>query len=153
MISRPPRSALFKLSALAVLVALLLWGCGSPQSISRGTAEATGKAFVEAMEAGDYESVAKGFDYQAYARRENPDWDTFGEAQRQLIIGKLQEDKAAEMRALSGMFTGEVTVAEVAEREGRAQATVNAGASVLVLHMARMGESWYLRRIEEGTAL
>lgn len=136
---------------LATVMSALLAGCGGPRSISRGTPEATAKAFVEAMKAGDYDMVARGFDYETYARHENPDWDTFGESQRRLIVGKLQESKAAELQALSGMFTGEAAAGEASERDGRAQVSITAGANTLILHMAQIGQDWHLRRIEEST--
>jgi hypothetical protein len=62
----------------ATAAVILLAGCAGPQSIARKTPEATGKAFIEAMKAGDYDMVARGFEYETQAREKNPDWDTFG---------------------------------------------------------------------------
>lgn len=137
-------------SVLAALSLLLLAGCGGPESIVRGTPDATAKAFIDAMKAGDYQKVANGFEFESYARRENPDWDTFGESQRRLIVASLQEAKAAELASLSGMFTGDVSVGEVTRGDGRAQVMVTAGATTLALHMTQLSDGWHLRRIEES---
>lgn len=138
---------------LVVLTALLalLAGCGGRDSIVRATPEATARAFVEAMQAGEYDTVSQGFEFDTFARRENPDWDTFGESQRRLIVGKLQEEKAGELRSMSGMFAQETTVGEAQTRDGRARVNVTAGANALTLHMTKRDDGWHLRRIEEAT--
>ncbi len=144
-------NGLLPVIVLALVSPMLLGGCGGPDSISRRTPEATARAFVEAMKAGDYDAVARGYDFESWARRENPDWDTFGAHQRQLIVEELQNARARELRAMSGMFTGEMTVGEVVERNDRAQVLVTAGATPLMLYMTQIEQDWYLRRIEEGT--
>jgi hypothetical protein len=140
------------LMAIAMIAALLLAGCGEEDTIAKSTPQATAEAFAAAMQAGEYDKVAAGFDYETSARQENPDWDTFGESQRNLIVDKLQEDKAKELQAMAGMFAGgEPTVGNVQEQNGQAGATISAGANKLVLQMRQIEGKWLIANVYEGT--
>lgn len=137
---------------LALLATLLLAGCGGKETIAKATPQATAEAFIEAMAEADYDLVAAGFDYETNARRDNPDWDTFGQSQRNLIVGKLQENKARELQALAGMFaSGEASVGDVEEQGDTATVTINAGANTLELEMNNIEGQWYVYNIEEQT--
>ncbi|MFW5867634.1 MAG: hypothetical protein ACOCX2_07440 [Armatimonadota bacterium] len=104
------------------------------------------------MQTGDYERAATGYDYVTYARRENSDWDSFGEHQRNLIVESLEEDKVAEIRGLAGMFaTGEASVGDVQEQGNTATVIINAGANSLELEMNNLEGKWYVYNVEEQT--
>ncbi len=137
---------------LMTVASTVLVGCGGEATIAGDTPEATANAFVEAMKAKEYDKVAAGFDYETYARQQNPDWDTFGESQRNLIVDKLQEDKAEEIEALAGMFAGgEATISNVKQKDDEAGATINAGANKLVLHLIHTDGKWLILKVYEGT--
>lgn len=129
---------------------LSLAGCGGPKSIARETPEATGEAFVAAIRAGDFDAAAAGFDYEQWAQRQNPDWETFAPQQRREIIGKLQEQKATELQALAGMMSGEVKVGEASIQGDRATVPMSVGTTALRLHMIRKDGLWYILSVEEG---
>jgi len=80
-------------SVLALTLALCLAGCGGGRGVA-DTPEGTVQAFLEAVQAGDAEAVAALFDYEAYARQENEDWDDIPKGQRDLIVKKLIEERA-----------------------------------------------------------
>ncbi|MFW6155828.1 MAG: hypothetical protein ACOC7J_00800 [Armatimonadota bacterium] len=136
---------------LALLATLLLSGCGGRDTIAGDTPQETAEGFAEAMQAGDYGMAATGFDYATSARRQNPDWDNFGEHQRNLIVEELQEDRANEIRSLAGMFTGEASVGDVQQRDSSATATVSAGANTLILQMRQIEDQWLISNVVEDT--
>lgn len=139
------------LTIVALLVAALVAGCGGKTSIAGSTPEATANAFIEAMKAGQYDRVAAGFDYETDARRENPDWDSFGEHQRDLIVEKLAERKAREVEALAGMFSGEASLTDIQKQSQTATAAVTAGANTIILRMRLTDGEWQLVSLEEQT--
>lgn len=141
-----------RLACLALLASLLLTGCGAKDTIAGSTPEATAGAFVEAMRAGEYDRVAAGFDYQTYARRENPDWDTFGQHQRELIVSSLREGRERELRALAGMFAGEVSVRDVQQQDQIATAAIEAGANTVVLRLRLIDGEWLIGDLVEATS-
>ena len=142
----------FALALLALSLLLpLLAGCGESDTIAGSTPQATAEAFVEAMQAGEYEKVAKGFDYETYARRENPDWDSIPQSQRNLIVEKLQEDRAGQLQAMAGMMTGEVTVGEVQQQGDTATVNILAGANSVVLGMREIDGEWLVATMAEIT--
>lgn len=136
-------------ATIAILVATLLAGCGGKDTIAGSTPEATADAFIAAMQAGEYDRVAAGFDYETDSRRENPDWDTFGESQRNLIVGKLQERKAEDLRALAGMFSGEASVTDINKQPQTATAAISAGANTVILRMRLVEGKWMIAGMEE----
>ncbi|MGI5818902.1 MAG: hypothetical protein ACOX9R_12490 [Armatimonadota bacterium] len=136
--------------AIALLI-LLVAGCGAKETIARGTPKATAEAFIEAMKAGQYETVAAGFDFETYARRENPDWDTFGGHQRDLIVEKLREDQARELSGLAGMFAGDTSLGDVRQQGDTASVTVTAGANALTLQMKQIDDEWWILSMVERT--
>lgn len=137
--------------ATTLLASLLIAGCGGKATIAGDSPKATAEAFIEAMKAGNYEKVARGFEFETYARSENPDWDTFGQHERNLIVEKLAEKKATELQALAGMFTGEASVGNVQEQGAAATVTVNAGANTLLLQMKQVEGEWLISSVAEST--
>jgi hypothetical protein len=136
---------------LALLATLLLAGCSEDDTIARATPQATAEAFIEAMQAGEYEKIAAARDYETWARQQNPDWDTFSPSARDLIVDKLQEDEAEKMAALAGMFTGEASVSDVQEQGNTATATLSVGANALTLRMNKIEGKWHIYQVEERT--
>jgi|LSQX01.2.fsa_nt_gb hypothetical protein len=137
------------LSAVALLAIVLLGGCGGRDTIAGTTPEATAQAFVDAMKAGEYDTVAAGFDYETYARANNEDWDSIPSGQQTQIFHKLQEEKAQELQALAGMFAGEASVGQVQAQGGSASAIINAGANSLTLRMMQADGEWRVSNVVE----
>ncbi len=143
-------SAAVRLGAPLLLGALVATsGCGGKASIAGSSPKATAEAFVEQMKAGNYDVVAAGFEYETYARANNENWDSIPAGQRDLIISKLQERKAAELQALSGMMTGEVTVGEARAEDDAQVVPITVGASTLDLHMVSVEGNWHIRQMVE----
>jgi hypothetical protein len=138
--------------ALGMLLLTLISGCGGRSTIAGSTPQQTAEGFVEAMQAGDYAMAATGFDYATNARRQNPDWDNFGEHQRNLIVEKLQEDRANELRSLAGMFSGgEASVGDVQQHDSSATTPISAGANTLMLQMRQIEDQWLISNVVEDT--
>ncbi len=145
-----PVSRCVALVLVAAAIVSLLAGCGGPKSIAGNSPEATAQGFVDAMAAGDYDLAATGFDYEQYARGANPDWDAFAPQQRKEIVDRLQEVKASELQALSGMLSGGAQVGSAQTQGTQATVPVTAGATTMQLHMIQQDEQWYIQRIQEG---
>ena len=135
---------------VAAGIVSLLAGCGGPKSLAGNSPHATARGFVDAMAAGDYDLAATGFDYEQYARGANPDWDTFAPQQRKEIVEKLQEQKASELQALSGMLAEGAQVGAAQTQGTRATVPITAGATTVQLHMIQQDGQWYIQRIQEG---
>lgn len=103
-------------SVLALTLALCLAGCGGGRGVA-DTPEGTVQAFLEAVQAGDAEAVAALFDYEAYARQENEDWDDIPKGQRDLIVKKLIEERAQALEPGLSQFQQTLAEAEVGEVE------------------------------------
>ncbi|NPV45383.1 MAG: hypothetical protein HPY69_00385 [Armatimonadetes bacterium] len=122
----------------AVLASLMLIGagCGKP------TAEGVAKEFVSLMQAGKFAEAAELWDLQAEGRAQNPDWDTFGESQRKLIIQKdLAPKKAALLQQWATAMPAGTKVASVTESGTTAQAALEGG-QLRALQLVKVGESW-----------
>lgn len=135
------------------LLCVVMAGCGKSDSIAGSTPKATAEAFVAALQAENYEAIAAGWDYETYARTENPDWDTFGESQRELIIAELQKDQVGEVRALAGMLSGDVTVGEPQVQGSRASVQLTAGAVVLNMSLIQVDDVWKVASVSEQAAM
>jgi len=145
-----PVSRCVALVLVAAGIVSLLAGCGGPKSLAGNSPQATARGFVDAMAAGDYDLAATGFDYEQYARGANPDWDTFAPQQRKEIVEKLQEQKASELQALSGMLAEGAQVGAAQTQGTRATVPITAGATTVQLHMIQQDGQWYIQRIQEG---
>lgn len=71
-------------------IALLLTACGRGVEPAE-TPDAALTAFDEAMRAGDPDTALAYVDFDAWARRTNPDWDSLPASQRNLITGRQLE--------------------------------------------------------------
>ncbi len=130
----------------------LTTGCGGPKTIASDSPQATAQGFIDAIKAGDFDLAATAFDYATSARQQNPDWDTFAPQQRKEIVQKLQERKASELQALSGMLAEGVQVGQASTQGTQAIVPVTAGATTIQLYMSQQDGRWYIRRIQEGAA-
>ncbi len=93
--------------ALVVLLALALTlGCGgkSPTEASGASAEEAALAVAKALQEGEPARAAAYWAYDAEARAQNPDWDSFPPGQRGQIKAKLRESKAGELQAMVSAF-------------------------------------------------
>ncbi len=92
----------------AVLCTLLAVGCGkkTPAEAAGDTPEAAGTAFVQALVAGDTRTAAAYWAYDAQARQDNPDWDSFPPGQRSQIKAKLRDEKASELKSSASVLAG-----------------------------------------------
>lgn len=131
------RRALALIVVLSLALSLLaLGGCGKP------TARSAANAFVNLMKAGKYEEAAKYWNLDAEGRQKNPDWDTFGKSQRQLIIDKdLAPNMARTLEMWSGYFPGATKVVTCVENGDEAQATLDGG-RIGTLRLVKEGEAW-----------
>ncbi len=137
------------MTGLAALATLLLTGCGGgPRSIAGETPQATAQAFIDAMAQEQYESIARGWDFEAYARRQNPDWDTFGESQRNLIVQKLRDDQVSRIEAMAGIFAGGAQIGEPEQGPGRAIVPITAGGRTMRMSMTERDGLWYITNIQ-----
>lgn len=130
----------FTCAALALLGALA--GCGG--KVDTSTPEGAARAYLNAVQAGDAQALAQLYDYAGYARVQNPDWDSIPQGQRDLIIRKLTEERAAglrgEMSQLQTKLQG-ASVGSVQTQGDRATASLGAGGS---LTLVKQGEKWYI---------
>jgi len=134
------------------LCLIMLTGCGGPASIARGTPRETAKAFVDAIQAADYDAIAKGWDYETYARSENPDWDELDRGKRKMIIDELQRQRADDVEALAGMLVGEVHIGETQTEGDRATLQLGTGMVHLDMTLINTEGVWKVLAIaEQGT--
>lgn len=144
---RTPRRPLVGLLVVLALP-VVTSGCGGPKTVVSANPEVTARRFIDAIRAGDYELAATGFDYDTTARRQNPDWDTFGQSQRNLIVDKLREEKARQLQALSGMLAGEVSVGH-AQIEGQWAIVPVTGTGALELVLTNKDGLWHIQTVRE----
>jgi len=67
--------------AAIALAGMLLAGCGGKKAKVADSADACMTMLVDAMKAGDAEAAAELFDYEAYAKANNEDWDDIATGQ------------------------------------------------------------------------
>jgi|LSQX01.3.fsa_nt_gb hypothetical protein len=109
--------------------------------------EVVAKNFVAAMSKGDLEQAARYWDFITYARRENPDWDTFGTSQRNLIVKELAKDQARELEFWRTYFPRACTVEEISIHGERAVATLTGGRAGEI-HLVHVDDAWYVDGIK-----
>jgi hypothetical protein len=80
-----------------VLIPVLVAGCGRKKPPD--SAEGVAQAFAKCVTAGKTADAADLFDYVDGARRQNEDWDSIASGQRNLIVGKLKEEKASLLKS------------------------------------------------------
>ena len=140
---------LIAITIACVLTGCVLLGCGAPKTIAKDSPKATAEAFVDAMKSGDYDTIAAGWDYQIAARRNSSNWDDIPPGERKLIIDKLEEAKAKEVEALSGMMTGEVIVGEATVQGPRAVVLLTAGQVTVAMMLVEVDGVWKVLQVAE----
>ncbi len=130
---------LFKAAALALAVAMAaaLVGSGCSKGGGGSSPEAVAKAFVAALQAGDYAKAADMMAWDDIARAQNPDWDSFPSSQRSLIIGKLKEQMQQTLQQIAARAQG-AQVGNVAVSGDTAQAR----AGMLTITLKQTGGQW-----------
>jgi len=132
-----------RLLGWATLCVLVGVGCAkkAPAEAAGQTPEETAKAFAAAMASGDTKTAAAYWAYDAQARQDNPDWDSFPPGQRSQIKAKLRESKAEELRAGASVFAGADKGAETAAQGD--QVTVSASGRALAVISVTQSDSGY----------
>ncbi|NLN89908.1 MAG: hypothetical protein GX134_07070 [candidate division WS1 bacterium] len=132
-----------RLLGWATLCVLVGVGCGkkAPAEAAGQTPEETAKAFAAAMASGDTKTAAAYWAYDAQARQDNPDWDSFPPGQRSQIKAKLRKSKAEELRAGASVFAGADKGAETAAQGD--QVTVSGSGRALAVISVTQSDSGY----------
>ena len=123
------------LCALTPLIALVIAGCAKPD------ARSVAAQYVGYMKNGKFKAAALLWDYGTEARQQNESWDDIPEGQRQLIIGKLADEKATTLAMWSSYFPASTKVAQVSESGDTAQAVL-AGGRIESLQLVKSGDTW-----------
>lgn len=131
-------AALLICGALAALLA----GCEGA-GLAGTTAKATAEGFAGALAAGKYELAATAFDYVTEARQQNENWDDIPKGQRDLIIGKLQEERAGALSAYASKLGGN---AKVDSEQGQT-VVLKGDAGTLSLQMLEAEGKWYITQV------
>ncbi len=133
----------------AILALLpVLTGCGS-RSTGPTTPEAAVEVFDKAMKAGDTAAVAALWAYEAEARRQNPEWDDIPAGQRELIIGRLRESKADELRGRQQVYAEGDYVPQPPQVQGsRAVVRLASPAQDMVLNLVEEDGIWRIESLQ-----
>jgi hypothetical protein len=127
-------------TVIAATLALLL-GCKA--KTQRTDPAAVARAFVEAMVAGHTSEAAGLWDYVTEARQSNSDWDDIPPGQRKQIIGKLQAEKAENLKAQTGLFAAGSKAGAPSVSGQTASVPVEGGSQgALVLTLSQSDGQW-----------
>ena len=83
------------------------------------------------------------------ARRANPDWGDIPRSQRNLIVGKLREQRAREVEALTGMMLGDVVIGTPEVEGDRATVLLSVGMQTVALDLIKVEGFWKVLQIAE----
>ena len=137
------RRHLLVLASLALLAGML--GCGGE------SAREVAQQYINDMKAGQFKEAAMLYDYNDRARAENPDWDTFGESQRKLILDKQVPEwataKATTLALWATHFTVGIKIVEFNETGDAARATLEGG-RVGAINLVKAGKTWRVKDME-----
>ena len=131
------------------LIIALMWGligaCGCGNPSAKGVAD----TFVAAMVSGDTLAAAQHWDYVTYARKQNPDWDTFATSQKNLIIkeAKFAEKRAEELDYWKLHFPRGTEVDNIIEEGDSAIAQLKGGRAA-ELNLIKVEDAWYVSAIK-----
>ena len=136
-----------RIGAPLVLLALLAAGCGG-KTAGPETPEALVQAFDAAMKAGDTGAVAALWDYEGEAKRQNPDWDDIPAGQRDLIIGKLREEKADQLKIRQQVYAaGDYSPQPPQVQGNRASVLLKSPAQDMVLNLVQRDGGWRIESL------
>lgn len=132
-----------RLLAWGALCVLVGAGCGkkTPAEAAGQTPEEAAKAFATAMATGNTMEAAAYWAYDAQARQDNPDWDSFPPGQRSQIKAKLRESKAGELQGSTPLFARADRGAETSAQGD--QVTVSADGRPLAVISVTKSQSGY----------
>lgn len=131
------------LAALALCTSVaLLAGCGS-KGLAGTSAKATAEGFARALAKQDLALAATAFDYTTSARRQNENWDDIPKGQRDLIISKLQEERAAALSVYASRLGGNAKV----ESEQGDTVVLKGDAGTLSLQMMQTEGKYYIVQV------
>ncbi|MBP8951598.1 MAG: hypothetical protein KBI47_04360 [Armatimonadetes bacterium] len=138
-----PNRLMPTLAALALCASIpLLAGCGT-KGLAGTTAKATAEGFAAALAKQDFALAATAFDYTTSARQQNENWDDIPKGQRDLIIGKLQEERAAALSVYASRLGGN---ARVGSEQGDT-VVLQGDAGSLSLKMMQSGGKYYIAQV------
>lgn len=129
---------------VALSVAVTGAGCGKRPEVAGDNPRATAQAFAAALDAEDYPRAAEAFDYVTSARQQNENWDDIPGGQRELIIKKLKEDKAAELAALKQRLGVNVQCGPVANGS---VVSLTGDAGSVTIELAEVDGKWRIRHV------
>jgi hypothetical protein len=146
----PARRCCFAFVVACASLALIAPGChkgGGSAALTGPSAVAA--AFDKAMHSGDLTAGVELFAYSTIARGQNEDWDSFGEAQRKLIIDKVKEDKVQELGRLRQAYVNGGYNPGAASTSG-AQASVpfQGLSGTLTMTLVQEGGGWKILQIQ-----
>lgn len=129
---------------LGIGVACLLVGAGCGKGTGAGaTAQATAESFAAALSAGKLVDAARAIDYVESARAQNENWDDIPGGQRDLIVKKLAEQKAAELAGYQQVLGAKPTVAV----NGDGTATISGAAGALNLAFVEREGKFFISQL------
>ena len=131
-------------ACIGVCCTAVVGGCGKQGAIAGDSAAATAEAFAAALNAGDLEGAATGFDYVTSARQQNEDWDDIPAGQRNLIIGKLMAQRAGELGQYKE-YLGEDIKCGSAGQSNIVPLSGSAGSASIQL--GQVDGKWYIQNI------
>jgi hypothetical protein len=136
-----------KLSGGGLVVVLLavLAGC-APQGAGT-TPEATVTAYLAAVKSGDAYGVTRLYDYVTYAKSQNSDWDSIPPGERDLIVDKLAQDKAKDLKDKLPDMKKALTNAEIGvvhTGNGRSQVDLQGAPTIRSLQLVNNDGKWYI---------
>jgi hypothetical protein len=130
-------------AVLAIVLLAPLGGCGG--KAGGGDPQAVAKQFDAAMKSGNLQKAAELFEYNEAARAQNSDWDTFGAGQRRLIIKKLQEEKAEQLKAFQSAYaSANYQVGEAQVQGTQATVPLTGSAGRLTLSLVQEEGTWLI---------
>ena len=127
----------------------LIWGligaCGCGKPSAKGVAD----VFVAAMVSGNTLAAAQHWDYVTYARKQNPDWDSFATSQKNLIIkeAKFAEKRAKELDYWKLHFPRGTEVDNIMEEGDSAIAQLKGGRAGEI-HLIKIDNTWYVNQVK-----
>lgn len=141
---RPARALCALIIIIALPGAVAAPGCGKPPEIAGDDPRVTAEAFAAALDAEDFQRAADAFDYVTFARQQNENWDDIPGGQRELIIRKLKEDKAGELKTLRARVGGNVQCGPVANGN---VVSLTGDAGSVTIELAEMDGKWRIRHV------
>jgi hypothetical protein len=136
-----------KLSGGGLVVVLLAVLAGCAPKGAGTTPEATVTAYLAAVKSGDAYGVTRLYDYVTYAKSQNSDWDSIPPGERDLIVDKLAQDKAKDIKDKLPDMKKALTNAEIGvvhTGNGRSQVDLQGAPTIRSLQLVNNDGKWYI---------